>query len=63
MTKKGVKSFLNKHGSDYFSRIGKLGAKRFWEKYYIMPIELSKWGLYRRDNNEFVNYFYGGSIS
>ena len=59
MTKKDVNSFLAKHGKDYFSKIGKIGAKSFWSKYYILPIENTKFGIFKKSDNSFVNYFGG----
>lgn len=59
MTKKDIDKFKEKHGKDFFSKIGKKGAETFWSRYYILPVELTRFAIYRKDNNQFVNYFGG----
>ena len=53
---KSARTLIERYGKDYFSRLGKKGAKVFYERYFLYPIELNKFGIFRKDNNQFVNY-------
>jgi len=53
---KSSETLIKKYGKNYFSELGKKGAKVFYSRYYLKPIGTSKFGIFRRDNNQFVNY-------
>lgn len=52
---KSTKTLIKRYGENYFSELGKKGAKAFYKKYYLMPIGTSRFGIFRRDNGQFVN--------
>jgi len=56
MNAKGVLTCKQKYGTNYFSQLGKKGARKFYQLYYLRPIELSKFGIFRKSDNSFVNY-------
>lgn len=60
---KGSETLIKKYGKDYFSRLGKRGAKRFYQLYYLMPVDLNRFAIMRKEDNSFVNYLgYNRSI-
>lgn len=56
MTPKGVKTVKKKYGENYFSELGKKGAKKFYELYYLHPVGTSQFGIFKKFDNSFVNY-------
>jgi hypothetical protein len=53
---KQSEALKNKYGQNYFSELGKLGAKKFYQLYYLAPIQLTKFGIFRKNDNSFVNF-------
>jgi hypothetical protein len=44
----GGLSTVNKYGNNHMKSIGKLGAKKLWELYRMVPYDLSKFKLVKR---------------
>lgn len=53
---KSSETLIKKYGKDYFSRLGQKGAKRFYQLYYLMPVDLNRFAIMRKEDNTFVNY-------
>ena len=47
------------YGPDYFSCLGRKGAQTFWNRYYIKPAGTSRFAIFRKSDNRFVNWFAG----
>lgn len=63
MNKKGVETQKQKYGQDHFKQIGRKGAQTFWSKYYIKPAGTSRFAIFRRSDDTFVNWFAGPADS
>jgi len=46
----GGQATVMKHGREHMSKIGKLGAATLWQRYRLIPWQLSKFMLVKREN-------------
>jgi hypothetical protein len=60
MNKQAVETTKKRYGENYFKILGKKGAQKFWQKYFLLPIGTSRFGIYQKSDFKFINFFGGG---
>lgn len=53
----GLKT-LERHGRDHMQAIGRRGAQVFWQRYHLVPCELSDFAIVERATGRVVNLLY-----
>lgn len=56
MNQKAVATCKAKYGNNYFSELGKKGAKAFYSRYYLIPVQLNRFAIMKKSDNSFVAY-------
>lgn len=51
----GGKKTLEVYGKEYYSELGRRGAAAFWEKYYLVPVNLTQFAIVRKIDNRVVS--------
>lgn len=46
----GGQATVMKHGREHMAKIGKLGAATLWQRYQLIPWQLTKFKLVKREN-------------
>lgn len=46
----GGQATVTKHGREHMAKIGKLGAAVLWQRYQLIPWQLTKFKLVKREN-------------
>lgn len=50
----GGRSTVRKHGRGHMRKIGRAGARAFWDRYRVVPLGTSSWAIVCKETDEIV---------